>query len=83
LSRLKITLLRKYIKKIVQESAELSIVGEANDGLELLKLLEQSLHIAILLRDAPGGGQSESRWPFQKFGYFFEQMHSRLSLGGL
>jgi DNA-binding NarL/FixJ family response regulator len=34
--------LRQCIKKIVQATGELTIVGEANDGLELLELLEQS-----------------------------------------
>ncbi len=35
--------LRQIIKKIVQGTGELSVVGEANDGLGLLELLEQSL----------------------------------------
>ncbi len=35
--------LRQMIKKIVQENGELTVVGEANDGLELLELLEKSL----------------------------------------
>jgi DNA-binding NarL/FixJ family response regulator len=35
--------LRQIIKKIVQETGELAVVGEAKDGLELLELLEQSL----------------------------------------
>ena len=34
--------LRRIIKKIVQASGELSVVGEAKDGLELMDLLEQS-----------------------------------------
>jgi two-component system, NarL family, response regulator NreC len=35
--------LRQMIKKIVQENGELTVVAEANDGLELLELVEQSL----------------------------------------
>ena len=36
-------LLRQSIKKILEGNGELIVVGEANDGLELLELLEQSL----------------------------------------
>jgi two-component system nitrate/nitrite response regulator NarL len=36
-------LLRQIIKKVIEENEELTVVGEADDGLELLKLLEQSL----------------------------------------
>jgi DNA-binding NarL/FixJ family response regulator len=36
-------LLRQIIKKIIEENEELTVVGEADDGLELLKLLEQTL----------------------------------------
>jgi DNA-binding NarL/FixJ family response regulator len=36
-------LLRQTIRKIVEEKGGLTVVGEANDGLELLELLEQTL----------------------------------------
>jgi DNA-binding NarL/FixJ family response regulator len=35
--------LRKTIKKILEENTELTVVGEADDGLELLALLKHSL----------------------------------------
>ncbi len=35
--------LRQAIKKIVQESGEMSVVGEAGDGIELLQIIEHSL----------------------------------------
>jgi DNA-binding NarL/FixJ family response regulator len=35
--------LRRIIKKIVQQTGELAVVGEVKDGLELLELLEKSL----------------------------------------
>jgi DNA-binding NarL/FixJ family response regulator len=35
--------LRQIIKKIVQGTGALTVVGEANDGLGILKILEQSL----------------------------------------
>jgi DNA-binding NarL/FixJ family response regulator len=34
---------REIIKKIIEGNDELTVVGEANDGLELLELLKQSL----------------------------------------
>jgi DNA-binding NarL/FixJ family response regulator len=34
---------RQIIKKIIEKNGELTVVGEANDGSELLELLEQSL----------------------------------------
>ena len=34
--------LRQAIKKIVQKNGELTVMGEAGDGLELLELLEQT-----------------------------------------
>ena len=34
---------REIIKKIIEGNGELTVVGEANDGLELLELLKQSL----------------------------------------
>jgi DNA-binding NarL/FixJ family response regulator len=34
---------RQIIKKIIEGNGELTVVGEANDGLELLELLEHSL----------------------------------------
>jgi DNA-binding NarL/FixJ family response regulator len=34
---------RQIIKKFIEANAGLTVVGEANDGLELLELLEQSL----------------------------------------
>jgi DNA-binding NarL/FixJ family response regulator len=36
-------LLRQYIKKIIEENEQLTVVYEAVDGLELLELLNQSL----------------------------------------
>jgi DNA-binding NarL/FixJ family response regulator len=36
-------LLRQYIRQVIEGNDELTVVGEANDGLELLELLEQSL----------------------------------------
>lgn len=36
-------LLRQYIKKVIEDNDELTIVGEADDGLELLELLGQTL----------------------------------------
>ncbi len=35
--------LRQIIKKIIQGTGELTVIGEANDGLELLELLAKSL----------------------------------------
>lgn len=35
--------LRRIIKKIIQGTGELTVTGEANDGLELLELLAKSL----------------------------------------
>jgi DNA-binding NarL/FixJ family response regulator len=34
---------RQIIKKVIEENDELTVVAEADDGLELLELLEQSL----------------------------------------
>jgi DNA-binding NarL/FixJ family response regulator len=36
-------LLRQYIRRFIEASDELTVVGEANDGLELLEFLKQSL----------------------------------------
>ncbi|MGB9292038.1 MAG: response regulator, partial [Desulfobaccales bacterium] len=42
-------LMRKGIKKIIQENPELKVVGEAGDGLELLQLLEESTPDMVIL----------------------------------
>ena len=42
-------LMRKGIKKIIQENPELAVVGEANDGLELLQLLEEFTPDMVIL----------------------------------
>ena len=42
-------LLRQAIKKILQKRDELSVVGEAGDGLELLQLLELSLPDMVII----------------------------------
>ncbi|MGO9394456.1 MAG: response regulator transcription factor [Desulfobaccales bacterium] len=42
-------LMRKGIKKIIQENPELIVVGEASDGLELLQLLEESTPDMVIL----------------------------------
>ncbi len=42
-------LMRRGIKKIVQENPELAVVGEASDGLELLRLLEESTPDMVIL----------------------------------
>ena len=36
------TILRAGVKRIIQENPELTVIGEASDGLELLHLLEES-----------------------------------------
>jgi DNA-binding NarL/FixJ family response regulator len=42
-------LVREGIKKIIEDFADLAVVGEVSDGLELLKFLrEQSVNLAIL-----------------------------------
>jgi DNA-binding NarL/FixJ family response regulator len=42
-------LLRQGIKKIIQSSSDMEVVGEAGDGLELLKLLQKvEAHMVIL-----------------------------------
>jgi DNA-binding NarL/FixJ family response regulator len=42
-------LMRKGIKKIIQENPELAVVGEAGDGLELLQLLEEFTPDMVIL----------------------------------
>lgn len=42
-------LMRKGIKKIIQENPELAVVGEADDGLELLHLLEDFTPDMVIL----------------------------------
>jgi DNA-binding NarL/FixJ family response regulator len=43
------TLFRAGIKRILQDDPNLSVIGEAADGLELLDLLEQSIPDLIIL----------------------------------
>jgi DNA-binding NarL/FixJ family response regulator len=43
------TLFRAGIKRILQDDPNLSVIGEAGDGLELLDLLEQSTPDLIIL----------------------------------
>ena len=42
-------LMRKGIKKLIQENPELEVVDEADDGLELLQLLEESVPDLVIL----------------------------------
>jgi DNA-binding NarL/FixJ family response regulator len=42
-------LVRKGIRKILQEQADLSVVGEAGDGLELLELLQGETPDLVIL----------------------------------
>lgn len=42
-------LMRKGIKKILQENPELAVIGEASDGLELLHMLEESVPDMVIL----------------------------------
>lgn len=42
-------LMRKGIKKIIQEDPELAVVGEAGDALELLQLLEEFTPEMVIL----------------------------------
>jgi len=43
------TLVRQGLKRIIGEMADLEVIGEAGDGLELLKLLEKITPHMILL----------------------------------
>jgi DNA-binding NarL/FixJ family response regulator len=42
-------LMRKGVKRIIQENPELVVVGEASDGLELLQLLEELTPDMVIL----------------------------------
>ncbi len=42
-------LMRKGIKKIIQDDQELAVVGEAGDGIELLHMLEESAPDMVIL----------------------------------
>jgi DNA-binding NarL/FixJ family response regulator len=42
-------LMRKGIKKILQENPELAVMGEAGDGIELLRMLEESSPDMVIL----------------------------------
>ncbi len=42
-------LFRRGIKKIIEEAGDLAVVGEANDGLELLQLLKQKDPALVIL----------------------------------
>jgi DNA-binding NarL/FixJ family response regulator len=42
-------LMRKGVRKIIQENPELVVVGEARDGLELLQLLEELTPDMVIL----------------------------------
>ena len=54
------TLLREELKRILEERVDLNVVGEAEDSVELLRLLEQSVpHMVILDVSMPEGGGFE------------------------
>jgi DNA-binding NarL/FixJ family response regulator len=49
------SLVRRGIKKIIQQDGEMRVVGEAGDGLELMKILgEITPHLVILDISMPG-----------------------------
>jgi DNA-binding NarL/FixJ family response regulator len=52
--------LREGLKRILEEGPDLDVVGEAEDSVELLRLLEQSVpHMVILDVSMPEGGGFE------------------------
>jgi len=54
------TPLREGLKKILKESVDLNVVGEAEDSVELLRLLKQFVpHMVILDVSMPEGGGFE------------------------
>jgi DNA-binding NarL/FixJ family response regulator len=55
------SLVRNGIRRIIEERAELKVVGELHDGLELLEFLEESLpHLVILDISMPNIGGIEA-----------------------
>ena len=42
-------ILRAGVKRIIQENTELTVIGEAVDGLELLQLLEESIPDMVII----------------------------------
>jgi DNA-binding NarL/FixJ family response regulator len=76
------TLFRQGIKKIVEESGDMLVVGEASDGLELLDLLKKETpHLVILDISMPNlrgiEAISEIKQSFNKVEVLILSMHKK------